>query len=253
MNDLVIVSISVLLAILIIVLIKQYRKTTTDEEGWYPTTTYVNTPTQRGVYPMQPNNWWGGNYYYRLNWRPWGYHHPGYYYRRGPVLDAIKSPYINYSALPYSASGGFPFARSPASQVGISPTLSDSSSNPDAPIPYGNPVPLDTIRWRYPYRPMLTSIQSPKDYAVGQWVLAGSGYTDNPNDFTYLSVYQLNLDPGRDLFSYAVKNKAGQIIPINLRPNHDRLEDGDRFKVQGMEGKGDFVFSEADKYTYVYT
>lgn len=185
-------------------------------EGWYPTmTTYVNTPTTTGIFPMQPNNWWGGNYYNRLNWRPWGYHHPGYYNRRGPVL-------------------------------------ANAGSNPGAPIPRGNPVPLNTIRWGGLFGPMLTSIKSPKDYYLGQWVNAGTAYTDNPNDFTYVSVQQLNLDPGRDLFSYRVKTKDGQIIPINLRQNHDRLEDGDRFKIQGMEGKGDFVFSEADKYTYVY-
>lgn len=185
-------------------------------EGWYPTGTYVNAPGRYGIYPTQPNNWWGGNYYYRLNWRPWGYHRPGYYYRRGPVL-------------------------------------ANAGRNPGAPIPRGNPVPVDSLRWRGMFGPMLTSIKSPKDYYLGQWVSAGTAYTDNPNDYTYVDVEQLNLDPGRDLFSYRVRTKSGQVIPINLRPNHDRLEDGDRFKIQGMEGKGDFVFVEADKYTYVYS
>ena len=231
MKDLVIISLGVVLALLIIFFIKNFSS----EEGWYPTTTYVNTPKTLGVYPTLPNNWWGGNYYYRLNWQPWGYHHPGYYYRRGPIL------------------GSGPFWNAPASQVGVYPTLADSSSNPDAPVPYGNPVPLESFRWRGMFGPMLTSIKSPKDYALGQWVRAGTAYTDNPNDFTYLDVYQLNLDPGRDLFSYMVQTKSGQRIPINLQQNHDRLEDGDRFKVQGMEGKGDFVFVEADKYAYVYT
>jgi hypothetical protein len=102
------------------------------------------------------------------------------------------------------------------------------------------------------FGPMLTSIRSPKDYYIGQWVTAGTAYTDNPNDFTYVTVQQLNLDPARDLFSYRVRTKDGQLIPINLRPHHDRLEDGDRFRIQGMEGRGDFVFTEADKYSYVY-
>nr|QBK87378.1 MAG: hypothetical protein LCMAC201_02880 [Marseillevirus LCMAC201] len=225
MKDLVVVSLSVTLALLIIFFIKRFSD---NKEGWYPTTTYVNTPKTLGVFPTAPNNWWGGNYYYRLNWQPWGYHHPGYYYRRG----------LNYN------SG--PFWNAPASQVGVE-GLANSSS------PYGNPVPLESIRWRGMFGPMLTSIKSPKDYALGQWVRAGTAYTDNPNDFTYLDVYQLNLDPGRDLFSYMVKTNSGQRIPINLQQNHDRLDDGDRFKVQGMEGKGDFVFVEADKYSYVYS
>jgi len=211
MNNVVAIGIGIVLALLIIFIIKFNSK-----EGWYPTTTYVNTPTRMGVYPNQPNNWWGGNYYYRLNWRPWGYHHPGYYYRRGPILT-------------------------------------DVGSNPRAPIPYGNAVPLDTIRWRGMFGPMLTAIKSPKDYFLGQWVHAGSAYTDNPNDFTFVDVEQLNLDPGRDLFSYRVRTKNGQVMPINLSQNHNRLEDGDRFKIQGMEGKGDFIFNEADKYSYVYT
>ena len=219
MNDLLVILLGVLLAILIILFIKNLPSSA---EGWYPTTTYVNTPTRMGVYPMMPNNWWGGNYYYRLNWQPWGYHHPGYYYRRGPVYENIGTPYINYSGI-----GG--------------------------PAPYRNPVPVESFRWRGMFGPMLTSLKSPKDYAIGQWVRAGTAYTDNPNDFTYVDVYQLNLDPGRDLFSYQVQTKDGQRIPINLKQNHDRLEDGDRFKVQGMEGKGDFVFVEADKYAYVYT
>lgn len=187
------------------------------KEGWYPTGTYVNSPSRYGVYPMRTNmnNWWGGNYYNRLNWRPWGYNNPGYY-RRGPVL-------------------------------------ANAGSNPGAPIPRGNPVPLNTIRWGGMFGPMLTSIKSPKDYYLGQWVTAGTAYTDNPNDFTNVTVQQLNLDPGRDMFSYRVVTKDGQVIPINLRQNHNRLEDGDRFQIQGMEGKGDFVFNEADKYAYVYT
>jgi hypothetical protein len=232
MKDLTIVSIGVVLALLIILFIKKFPRSS--DEGWYPTTTYVNTPDQRGIYPTQPNNWWGGNYYHRLNWRPWGYHRPGYYYRRGPVYGDVNTP-INYS------------------QPSVSPVLADAGSNPGAPVPYGNPVPLESIRWRGMFGPMLTSIKSPKDYYLGKWVNAGTAYTDNPNDFTYVDVEQLNLDPGRDLFSYRVRTKDGQIIPINLRQNHDRLEDGDRFKIQGMEGKGDFVFTEADKYAYVYT
>lgn len=244
----------VLFALLAIFLIK---RTADGDEGWYPTTTYVNTPTETAVYPTDSNNWWGGNYYYRLNWQPWGYHHPGYYYQRGPIADAIKSPYVNYTALPYSNlyQSATLNGNDDVLPLGYlsAPQLADASPFPNAPIPGGNPVPVDTIRWNGLFGPMLTSIRSPKEYALGQWVTAGTAYTDNPNDFTYLTVQQLNLDPGRDLFSYRVLTKDGQIIPINLRPNHNRLEDGDRFKVQGMEGKGDFVFTEADKYTYVYS
>ena len=227
MNNISIVILGLVIALFIIAFIKGASK-----EGWYPTTTYVNTPSDMNVYPTQPNNWWGGNYYNRLNWRPWGYHNPGYYYRRGPMYRNINIPY---------------------SQPYVSPVLANVGSNPGAPVPYGNPVPVESIRWRGMFGPMLTSIKSPKDYYLGQWVNAGSAYTDNPNDFTFVDVEQLNLDPGRDLFSYRVRTKSGQIIPINLQQNHDHLEDGDRFKIQGMEGKGDFVFSEADKYSYVYT
>lgn len=39
------------------------------------------------------------------------------------------------------------------------------------------------------FEPMLTSIKSPKDYLLGQWVKAGVAYTDNSNDFTYVDVY----------------------------------------------------------------
>ena len=229
MNKITAIFIGIVIAALIILIVKSLNPS---EEGWYPTTTYVNSPITTGVYPNRLYNWRGGNYYDRLNWQPWGYHRPDYY-RRGPILT-------------------------------------DSGVNLGAPIPYGNslaaqraalsltgaeprPVPLDTIRWGGMFGPMLTSIKSPKDYYIGRWVAAGSAYTDNPNDFTFVDVEQLNLDPGRDMFSYRVRTKDGQVIPINLRQNHNRLEDGDRFKIQGMEGKGDFVFSEADKYTYVYT
>lgn len=157
------------------------------KEGWYPTGTYVNTPSMQGIYSTFP---YAGRY-------PYSYGR--YAYRR---------------------------------------------------YPRGNPVPLDTIRWGNLFGPMLTSIKSPKDYYIGQWVNAGSAYTDNPDDYTYVSVQQLNLDPCRNFFRYRVITKDGQIIPIYI--NHDRLEDGDRFKIQGMEGKGDFVFIEADKYAYVY-
>lgn len=164
---------------------------TCSSEGWFPTSTYINSPINYGVYPFRQYN-------YRY---------------------------------PYLAGVG---------------------RNPAAPIPRGNPVPINSIRWRGMGGPMLTSIKSPKDYYLGQWVYAGTAYTDNPNDFTNVSVYQLNLDPGRDMFRYSVRTKYGQNIPINLPPYTDRLEDGDRFKIPGMEGKGDFIFNEADKYQYVY-
>lgn len=232
MSDLVTIVLAIILSLLIIFAIKKFRSVASDEEGWYPTGTYVNTPRQIGVYPMLPNVWRGGYY----NWQPY------------------------YSAIPQTRSTPY----FPASQVGVFPRYAYNSPfgiggtkyensvyNPL--VARGNPVPLDTIRWGGLFGPMLTSIKSPKDYALGQWVFAGSAFTDNPNDFTNVSVYQLNLDPGRNLFRYTVKTKNGQFIPINLQQNHDRLEDGDRFKIQGMEGKGDFVFSEADKYAYVYT
>lgn len=176
------------------------------QEGFYPSGTYVNTPSTMGVYPNTST----GQPYRRRRWDLNGY-------RR-------FLPYTLPSLLNYSV------------------------------VPYGNPVPIESIRWGYrsPFGPMLTSLRSPKDYAIGQWVNAGTAYTDNPNDFTVYTVEQLNLDPGRDMFRYRVRTKHGQTIPIYLEPYHNRLEDGDRFQIQGMEGKGDFIFNEADKYNFVY-
>ena len=220
MNKITIISLGIVLAAFIILFINF-----SSNEGWYPTTTYVNTPINTGVYPMR----WGQRYYNPFNWRGWQPRRPRY-------PNRIQNPY----RVPYSV----PYAP---------PVLANAGFNPGAPVPYGNPVPLESIRWRGMFGPMLTSIKSPKDYYIGQWVNAGTAYTDNPNDFTFVDVEQLNLDPGRDLFRYRVRTKDGQIIPINLQQNHDHLEDGDRFKIQGMEGKGDFIFVEADKYAYVYT
>ena len=207
MNNLIVILLGIVLGLIIIWAINNFSRDNT--EGWYPTTTYVNSPGISGVYSAGPTNRWRRNPY-SLNWNSW---------RPYSIYNRWQSPN--------------PYRR--------------------LPNPIGNPVPIDSLRWRGLFGPMLTSIKSPKDYYLGQWVHAGTAYTDNPNDFTYFDVQQLNLDPGRDLFSYRVKTKDGQIIPINLRQNHRRLEDGDRFKVQGMEGKGDFVFTEADKYNYVYT
>jgi hypothetical protein len=199
------------------------------KEKYYPYYTYVNTPLRRGLYPNYssgiPPNWWGGNYYYRLNWRPWGYHRPGYYSARPGYYGGSLAEYYQ------------------------TPQLADSGNNPGAVIPAGDAVPLDTIRWN---SPMLASLKY-NDYPLGKWVNVGIAYTDNPNDFTTMDVYQQALDPGRDLYAYQVQNKDGQYIPVNLPQNHTELKDGDRFKVQGLEGKGDFVFSKADKYTYVYS
>lgn len=187
------------------------------KEGWYPSGTYVNTPGVTGVYP----NTSSGRRY--PGWHRRNYYNPYGFYRR--FLPWTLPTIGGYSAVPYGV-----------------------------PVPYGNPVPVNTIRWgnRSPFGPMLTSLKSPKDYYIGQWVKAGSAYTDNPNDFTYYDVEQLNLDPGRDMFRYRVITKDGQTIPIYLDPHQNRLEDGDRFQIQGMEGKGDFVFNEADKYNFVY-
>ena len=76
MKDIVFVSLGVFLAFLIILFIKNFPGSS--EEGWYPTTTYVNTPGKQGVYATRPTGNWGGNYYQRLNWRPWGYHRPNW-------------------------------------------------------------------------------------------------------------------------------------------------------------------------------
>jgi len=206
MDNIIFLAISIVIILFIILCTRIYK------EKWYPTTTYVNTPNNYGIYPNGVNGLSGYNMYNPLR---------------------FNNPYFvnNWSNMPASAVG-----------------LADIP-NSGAGIPLGNPIPSNTIRMM---GPMLTSIKSPKDYAIGQWVYAGTAYTDNPNDFTYGTIYQLNLDPGRELFRYSIKIKDIGTIPINLPPNHNRLEDGDRFKVQGMEGKGDFVFSEADKYRYVY-
>ena len=98
MKDLVVVALGVVLALLIILVIKKFPGS---EEGWYPTTTYVNTPSNMGVYPTSPTGNWGGNYYQRLNWFPWGYHRPNWYNRYGTAYGGINQHYINYSAPEY--------------------------------------------------------------------------------------------------------------------------------------------------------
>lgn len=211
--------IAVSFVLLLIVIIYCCKKGTEN----YVTTTYINTPGRQGVYPMYPNIWQPIGYRqrrkYGLDYNPYGWYNRIHGQRQQPRYPLYLTP--------------------PA----------DVSNNATAPVPYGQAVPYKSLR--YPWGPMLTSRKSLKDYAIGQWVYAGTAYTDNPNDDTYVQVYQLNLDPGRDMFSYSVKYKH-QTIPINLEPHHYKLEDGDRFKIQGMEGKGDFVFAEANKYSYVY-
>lgn len=231
MKTSIIIGISIVLILFVILCVRLYQF---NKEKWYPTTTYVNTPTNFGIYP---NNMMANPYYNAYDWA-----------RGGGANPRLQSRVRNWAGRPASQVGAPFFSRD--NIMNRYPYPLADVPNSGAPIPIGNPVPLDTVRMM---GPMLTSIKSPKDYAIGQWVYAGTAYTDNQNDDTYGTVYQLNLDPGRELFRYTIKIKGVGTIPLQLPPYHNRLEDGDRFKVQGMEGKGEFVFSEADKYRYVYT
>jgi len=174
---------------IIIVLVVYYNS---QKEGWYPSltnTTYVNTPSQIGVYPF-------GSYFPMFGY-PTGY-------------SWLNNPYA------------YPLA-----------------------------VPTNTIRWGQqsgPFGPMLTSVRTPQ--VLGQWTKAGLGYTENPNDYTVVDVFKMVLAPGRDFYRYTARTKDGQQVPIRF--SDYKLKDGDKFQVIGMEGKGDFIFDEADKYTFVY-
>lgn len=231
MNYAILIGVLVVIGLFIVLCVRLFQ---VNKEKWYPTTTYVNTPTTFGVYP---NNLQVNPYYNAYNWQQTG---------RVQVDPALQTEVGLWANRPASQVGA-PFYSGDYLMNRYVYPLADVPGAP--PTPLGRPVPVDTVRLM---GPMLTSIKSPKDYAIGQWVYAGTAYTDNPNDDTYGSVYQLNIDPGRELFRYSIRIRGLGTIPINLPPYHNRLEDGDRFKVQGMEGKGDFIFVEADKYQYVY-
>jgi hypothetical protein len=125
----------------------------------------------------------------------------------------------------------YPFLYSPASQVGASPNYNVWNT------------------------PMLTSVKSPRDYLIGRWVNVGIAYSNKDNEKTdYLDIYQLNIDPSRELYSYEARTKFGQRLPIEMsskNPNAFKLEDGDKFKVIGNDKIWTFV--EDSPYMYVYT
>ena len=198
----------IILCILILILIF-------NKEDFWVTSTYVNTPKQYGSYPTTVGSPWGGNYYQRLKWTPFGYHTPNNRYNPLPItsITANNPGYIHYSP------------------------------------PYHN-LPLNNNSTNRMFGPMITNVENPKDYLLGEWVHAGIGHTKNPNDNLIIDVFQLNLDPKRDLYRYKAVNKHGQTLNMNIHPHIDVLEDGDRFTVSGM--KDVFIFEEDDRYVNVF-
>jgi hypothetical protein len=132
------------------------------------------------------------------------------------------------------------------SDLDLKPTL-QTITTPQPSSIYGGPVPEDTIRWN---KGMLTSLLNTDNYKIGEWVHIGIAYTQKPFEYTYVDVYRLNIDPYRDYFNYSVVTKNGQNILLDTNLTH--LENGDKFKVPGMEGKGLFIFQEQEKYVYTY-
>jgi len=229
---------AIVITILILIAIYLFARVYFEKvEDWYPSTTYVNTPTNLGIYPNTPNA-------------------PQKYNMYSP--DASTDPVLRQNVDSWT--------NRPASQVGYpmtdrvyltnrypkgAPLLSNLASKAYLPETRGGPVPVpaNTIRGM---GPMLTSVRSDRDYAVGEWVYAGTAFTADPNDDTYGTVYQLTLDPVRELYEYSIRIKGVGVIPLTRLPSHYKLEDGDRFKIRGMEGKGDFIYQEDNEYVYMY-
>lgn len=103
----------------------------------------------------------------------------------------------------------------------------------------------------YPYlsnysKPALTSIVNPKDFITGKWVKSGLAYTVDPNDDTVYDIYQLTLDPSRELYEYKLIDRDGIGRPV-YSTNH--LEDGDIFNVESINQPLKY---QEDKYSYMY-
>lgn len=200
---------------LLIILVVLFLILCFNKEDFWVTNTYVNTPTQYGAYPTTVGSPWGGNYYQRLKWTPFGYHNSNNKYNPLPItsVTANNPGYIHYTP------------------------------------PYHN-LPLNNNSPNRMFGPMLTNVDNPKNYLLGEWVHAGTGHTKNPNDNVIIDVFQLNLDPKRDLYKYKAVNKHGQTLNMNIHPHIDVLENNDRFTVSGM--KDVFIFEEDDRYVNVF-
>lgn len=140
---------------------------------------------------------------------------------------------------------GIYYTRPPLKQIYQDPYLSQM---------YLNPVPINTIRWNSGIfnRPMLTSIESPYNNILGQQFKRGIAYTLDNNDNTIVDIYQINLDPQRELYNYFARTKYNQTLSIELPYYKNYLEDGDIIKIKGLQGKGDFIFEDFNKYQYIY-
>lgn len=212
MNYLIITAV-LIVALLIVLFVKEQR------EGWYPTTTYVNTPNNLGVYPMNNNNiLWAYN-----GWDTYPFWNR--YFNPVPFTSSLPAP------PPAPISPYIPPSQIPPQPLAVPPTPGPDIWSPPA----------------YPFTPMLTSLKGYKDYPLGEWVKSGMGYSEEGR---YVDVYQLNLDPSRRFYKYMAVTDKGQQIPIQFNKNDGVLEDGDRFRIPGNPHH--FTFQEADKFMFVY-
>jgi len=221
-----------LLGVLIVILFAytfknstQDPETTQDpekEEEEFVSTTYTSTPTQQSVELTDVGGLNVSGVYPSLSLYPSypdinPYNFPYYSYRPyyqnqivpSFVADAIEQPKINYSVNPYINPYTTPYTSSYA-------------------------------------RPALTSIVNPKDFITGEWVKSGLAYTVDPNDDVVYDIYQLTLDPARELYEYKLIDKNGIERPV-YSTNH--LEDGDVFNVESINQPLKY---QEDKYSYMY-
>lgn len=206
------------------------------------TTTFVNSPKQYGEFPTDINNSpYGGNYYNRLNWTPYGYHHKNHKYNALPITSNISqnTSFIRNSSIQQP-------------QYNQIKPVYINHQKPQYPVyqPQYNQIEPVYINHQQYQKPMLTSIENPNDFIIGEWVDAGIGYTKNPNNNIIVNVQQLALDPVRELYNYRAINRDGQILNMNIDRFNNFLEEGDHFTVVGIEG--DFIFNENDRYINVF-
>jgi hypothetical protein len=139
------------------------------------------------------------------------------------VYPMMPNTYPDWYALDWKPwRSRYPFLYSPASQVGVGPDW-----------------------WNVP---MLTSVRKPE--IIGKWIKIGVAYT-NENKPEYIDVYQLTIDPVREIYYYEARTKYRQRIPIEINPYIFKLEDGDKFKLVGNDKLWTFV--KNSPYTYIWT
>lgn len=245
-NSRIYLLITALLVLVIIVLImssREERKEEEDEENKkedekekdkqeFTTTTYTSTPDNQ--YQSITNV--GG-----LNYGMGALSQDTSYTK--PSLSLYPSyPDINPYNYPYR--GPLPQFSYPAG-TGVSPIVpsfvADAIEQPH--ISYSA---LPNTPYGQYSKPMLTSIVNPKDFITGNWVKSGIGYSTDPNNPKILDVYQLTLDPAREIYEYKFVDRDGFEIPnYNIR----KLEDNDTFTLPMFSNT--FKFEE-DKYDYIY-